>query len=98
MADPRDDLTLARMKRADSYASWPTFAGHLCATHIGSAVEIDGQRYVLRAIRHTEDHPGVWVLVRGADRQQHQLTLAPDAVISRVTSLHKPPPPVLLRS
>lgn len=65
-----------------SDASWPTFAGHACASHVGHMVEVDGLVGRLFRIEHDEAYSTVRLLLGTSEASVVPVAVPPDAVIA----------------
>lgn len=68
--------------------TWPTFAGHLCATHIGEWVAVRGEVGRIAEIRFVERKPTVLIVLRREGGHPAgptcALFLEPDEVLTKL--------------
>lgn len=80
-----------RIKAQDAarIGTWPTFAGHLCATHLNEWVEVNGEVGRLRDISHSDRFTTIRVILERPEthplgRTTFGLILEPDDVLYKL--------------
>jgi hypothetical protein len=61
---------------------WPTHAGHLCASHVGEWVELNGQRGQVFSVCHDLRHSFVRIVLKDV-RGIHVVDVPHDTVLTK---------------